>query len=737
MPTSFSKSQYFLSSLRDLQSKARQSKLIKSIFKNEIIDQERQNLYLWIPIIFAFGCAFFINYFENFLTKKLIFFTFFSSAIIFSFLDRKSFRTFIYSAIAIFIAGIFYTFFYEKILLNYTKITGKVYVDGIGKIESIKYFHNAVNQLDGQHFVISDLELEKAQFNQKKSTKRTQRKEIKKPRKNFLNLNGYQALSRVNIDLQNNYQEINWLEKNDKKYFPNPPKKISINLVKANKDLEVNDRIKFKALFEPFVKPEFSDSFNYELDFKAKKIGASGYAVGAIEITKKNEISSFNTFFLNLREKIRNQLNLFLPKNEAAIASALLIGDQKTVDKNFYEKIRNAGLAHLLSISGFHLSLAGAIFFLSARFLLSFSSSLMLNFNIKQLAAFFALFSCFIYLQIAGAPIPAKRAFLMVLCIFLALILNERLNSKRVICASMLVLIILNPYAIFNAGFQLSFVAVLILATIHEELKFKIENKFWRYFFEIILVSLFIQIISLPFILHGLGNVALYGFLANILAIPLSSFVIMPLGFLSLILMPIGLEKYVLILMGKAIFALEKVIIWINNIPFADFVMPQLSNLGFVISVVGVCFVLFHKNILRYVGILLFILGISQLSFAKKPDLILEKEQKFFAIFDKKNGLVFSKKIRPSKQRQLWLKHFNEDEFKIGNFCNKNLCKVTHKNKKILVIFKRSKINEICASKFDLIVNLTKKYELPKCVRADEIIDNADFLDKKTKEIFL
>ncbi len=706
----------------------------------QIIDKEKQNFYLWIPIIFAFGCAFFISFSENILAKNLIFFCLFCASVIFTFFDRKSFRIFIYAGIAIFIASIFYAFFYEKYFLNYTKITGKVYVDGTGKIESIKHFHNKINHLDGAHLIISNLELEKAQFSEKKAKKPAAKKakrEIKKPRKNFLNLDEYQAVSREITDLQNNYQEINWLEKDGRKIFPNAPEKIAINLVKANKNLEVNDKIKFKALLEPFAKPEFSDSFNYELDFKAKKIGASGYVIGEVVIIEKNEISTFNTFFLNLREKIRDKINLYLPRNQAAVALALLIGDQKVVDKDFYEKIRNAGLAHLLSISGFHLSLAGAIFFFSARFFLSFSPNLMLNFNIKQLAAFFALFSCFFYLQIAGAPLPAKRAFLMVLCIFLALILNQKINSKRVICASMLLLIILNPYAIFNAGFQLSFAAVLILATIHEELKFKINNQFWRYFFEIILVSLIIQIISLPFILHGLGNIALYGFLSNILAIPLTSFVIMPLGFLSLILMPIGLEKYFLILMGKAIFALEQVIIWVNEIPFSDFSMPQLSNFGFVLALIGVCAMLFHRNILRIFGILLFLIGLSQLNFAKKPDLILEKEQKFFAIFDEEKGLVFSKKLRSSKQRQMWMKQFNEEEFKVGNFCDKDLCRLIHKNKRILVIVKRSKVAEICASKVDLIVNLTKKYELPKCAKADEIIDNKDFLNKETKEIFL
>jgi len=723
----------------------------------EIFDKERQNFYLWLPLIFGLGAAFFISFSAGFLAKISIFATLFFCSLILFYLNRFSLRSLIYIAIATFFAGAFYSILYTKTFLNHTEISGKVYVDGSAKIESIKNFHNPINHLDGMYLLVSKPYLEQSKFVKKEvKAKKPKKKKSLKPRKprkpadpnkpkkpkkprkistkNFVNLKDYQDFDRKAIDLRQNYQNVNWLEKNDKKIFPRPPEKIALILVRANRNLEINDKIAFKAMLKPFSEEEFSDDFDYKLNFKAQKIGASGYAIGEVRLLEKNEISNFRSYFLDLREKIRGRFNLYLSGNSSAIANALFIGDQKVIDKDFYEKIRVSGLAHLLSISGFHLSLAGAIFFFSTRFLLARSEYLTLRYDIKKIAAFLALIASYIYLQIADSPVPAKRAFLMIFCIFIALMLQQKINSKRVIAASMLAIIFYNPYIIFNIGFQLSFLAVFILATIYDDFKLQISSKFLRYFCEIIFISIIMQIISLPFILHGIGNLAIYGFIANILAIPLTSFFIMPLGFLSFFLMPLNLEKYVLLLMNEGILWLEKIINFVNDIPYSSVMMPHISSLGFVLSIIAIALILFHKSYLRYAGILLFLSSFLTLKFDKKPDLIFDKDQKFFAIYNEENDLVFSEKMRASRQLKSWLKHFNQTEYKIGDFCQKNICDFTYKNKKILVIQKRSKIDEICKKDFDLAVNLTKKFEMPSCVKAKQIIDNIDF--GKTKEIY-
>jgi competence protein ComEC len=699
------------------------------------LDKERHNFWLWLPILFAFGCIFFISFQQNFLDKIILFSALFCAAAFLAFLNRTSNRLFIYLAVTIFLLGNFYTFFYQKTFLNYTEITGKVYVDGVGKVESIKKFHNKINHLDGLHIVISEPILQKSKFSKKKKVKKKKRKRKTKINSRSLNLKDYQHFDRKFTDYSKGYQRVDWV--GEKSLFPNAPPKIAINMARANDEIAVNDKIAFKALLLPQKKRDFKNDFNYAISAKAKKIGASGFAIGSIEILEKQQISNFSEYFLHLREKIRGKIKLHLSGDYEAIAGALLIGDQKAVSKETYQKIRISGLAHLLSISGFHLSLAGAIFFISSRLLLACSERLALNFDIKKIAAVLALIATYFYLKIAGSPIPAQRAFLMILLVFLALIFHEKTNAKRAVMASMLALTLYNPYVTLNIGFQLSFVAVLVLSVFFAEFKYEIPPKFLKYFYEIILISILIQTISLPFILHSFSNVAWLGFLANILAIPLTSFLIMPLGFLAIFLMPFGLEKYALLAMNEGIILLEKIINFINNIPGSDLSSPYLSSIGLIIATVGIALMLFHKKHLRCYGMILFLLSFSELKISEKPDLIFEKEQKFFAIYDKENGLVFSKKIRDSKQRRAWMKRFNENEFKVVDFCEKNKCEFEKKGKKILIILKRSKISEICKNEFDLVVNLTKKHELPSCVKSKQLIDNFDFYSKGTHEINL
>lgn len=713
------------------------------------LQPEKDDLWLWIPALFGFGVAFYFSFEANFLEKFYIFAALFFISAVAAFLNRDSFRALIFIACATFLAGCFYANFYPNFFLNYGKITGKIYVDAVGKVESIKKFYNSANGVEGANLVIVEPELYRSKFVEKKKvvkkkkkkksiTKKPKKKKapkkihkipIKKIEKNFLNLVGFQEIDREFLDYSANYQQVAWQEINGREAFPNSPQKISVNLIKNFQEIAVNDVIAMRLMLQPPKAKEFPDDFDFALDAKAKKIGAYGFVLGEAKILQKGEISSSNEWFLSLREKIRGKILAVLDGDEAAIVLAFLIGDQSQISKDLMEKIRNSGLAHLLSISGFHLALAGAIFFISTRFILSRSEYLTLHFDLKKIAAIAAIFATYFYLKIASSPLPAQRAFLMVIFVLIALFFSEKINSRRAVMAVILLLILSNPYSVFNVSFQLSFAAILTLGVFYEEANLQIRPKFLRYFLEIILVSILIQIATLPFLMHSFQNVVLLGFVANILAIPLTSFFIMPLGFLSLFLMSLNLEKYFLLLMEKGVLVIEKITIFVADLDHSHFVSPQLSGLGLTIAIFGLLLICLAKSRLRFVGIVVFALSFATLLFDKKPDILFDGEQKFFAIHDE-NGLTFSKKLRPSKQRESWMKRFGETEFKYLKTCDEKKCLI-EKNKKILVLLARNKISEICKNDFDVIVNLTAKYQLPDCIAEDKIkIDNFDFYQK-------
>ena len=752
-------------------------------FTTRIIESEQQNLWLWIPVFFGAGVVFYFLNSENFLAQKNFLLALFCFCALLFYLNRNSFRSLIFIACATFLLGGFYGIFYENIFLNQTKISGKIYVDVVGKVESVKKFYNPVNQLEGANLVISELAMYKPKFEVKKKKekkvkkKKTAKKKQKKPstlsssrkrqykttssdlaetldprlrgddtekfikqrkkiEKDFVNLPGYADIDRKFLDFsKNNYQQIKWLEANGHEVFPNPPQKISVNVVKNFSAISVNDKIAFRALLQPPNRKEFADDFDYEINAKMKKIGAYGFAIGEAHILENTAISSFESYFLNLREKIRTRISQNLNGDEKEIALAFLIGDQNGISKEMMQKIRFSGLAHLLSISGFHLSLAGAIFFVSSRFLLSRSQYLALNFDLKKIAAFLAIFGAYFYLKIASSPIPAQRAFLMILFIFLALVFSEKINSRRAIIACALFLILYNPYIIFSISFQLSFIAVLTLGVFHDEIKLDFLPKILRYFCAMILLSIFIQITTAPILMHSFRNLAPLGFAANLAAIPLTSFIIMPLGFLALFLMPFQLEHFALLGMNEGILLLEKIINFIASFDFSKSLSPHLPSSGLVIAVIGILWFLLLQSRARFFGIAIFCAAFLTIFFTQKPILIFEKEQKFFVLYNQE-GLFFSKDLKPSKQRQKWLDRFDEKDFKTLKSCGEKTCELKVEGKKILVVLKREKISKLCKNNYDLAINMTAKYEMPRCAKAKVVIDNLDFFERGTIEIF-
>lgn len=712
-------------------------------FSSKLIS-DRKNFPLWIPVFFGFGAAFYFKFLVTF--PALICSAFFLLII---------YRSFVLLACITFLVGGFYAKFYEKSPL----VSKKIYVDVAGKIASIKNFSNPINHQNGANLLITDAALKPVQFshrkeihleknkkeNQKKSkktkSKKTKKKKnksskkLKKPSaekrlserkiKQLINFDGYQEIDREFIDFKSQYQ----------KEIPQRLQKISLNLAKYNNDLAINDIVSFRALLAPPKSPEFPSSFDYQLDAKIKNIDAYGFVAGEVEILQKNQTSNLKERIANLRESIRSKIYQVLTGDEAAIALALLIGDQRQISSDLNTQIRNSGLSHLLSISGFHLSLAGAIFFISIRFFLSRSEKLALHFDLKKIAACGAIFAVFFYLLIANSPIPAQRAFVFVLFGLLALFFNKKLDAKRATMFAALILILANPYIIFSASFQLSFISVLVLISFSNRSEELMKFGHARYFIQILHLTFLIQIATAPFLMHHFRSLSLLGSLSNLAAIPLTSFVIMPLGFLAIFLMPLGAEKFVLVLMNHSITALKNIAQSVGSIPESNLASPWMPDVGLVISALGLLMICLGKKELRIFGAIIFAASFLTIFTNKNPDLILEKDQKFFAVFDGEN-LLFSKKLKDSKQRQIWMNQFNQKEFK-QLFCEKNFCEFEIKNKKILALTGRNKIDEICNKDFDVMINMSGKYKLPHCFKnAEMTIDNDQFYREKTQFLF-
>jgi hypothetical protein len=288
----------------------------------------------------------------------------------------------------------------------------------------------------------------------------------------------------------------------------------------------------------------------------------------------------------------------------------------------------------------------------------------------------------------------------------------------------------------------------------------KLEDKFITgflskiklYFYEIFIITAIIQIVTLPILMNSFQTFSFVGFFANLVAIPLVGFLIMPLGFLALFLMPFAIENIPLFLMKYSIDFFIKAVEFFADFKFAIISTPYLPKLGLILCLIAsVIFFIANNKYLKIIILLIFILSFGTIFLNKKNQIIFEKSQKFYAVFYEKN-LFFSKNLKPTKQVKSWLKHFEVKNFQVikkcsnnKNFnkqicqkCYKNFCELYFENNKILVLTGRNKLSKICrkVKKFDAMVNMTKKYQLPQCFakynNSKIVIDNFDFLTKGT-----
>lgn len=699
------------------------------------------------------------NFFVIILSGSLLFLSFFLA-----FFNKKSALSYVfYSFFALFF-GFVCASFNQKISDNYQHITGKIFVDVEGRIEKISHFHNSRNHQNGLSLTVRDLNFYQSKFTKNKKEKKKKRKLSESYiHKNFMNIKGFSEIDYLFLIEKANYQNIKWKKDKEKLVYEKPPKKIRVFALK-NIDklkLESGDKVKFKAVLTPFDKKDFLDSFDFGFYSKSQNISAQGYVISELKIIEKyGSDSIFNGFFDNLRDKVQKSIKENVNSQEGAVINALLTGDRKNIDDKIMQNIRNSGLAHLIAISGLHLTLSASIFFFIARFLLLQNSYLALNFNVKKIAAIFAIFGSFFYLKIAGSPISAERAFIMVCLAMIAILFDRKNDLLRIVFIAAFLIVLINPHNLFSIGFQLSFAAVLSIAVFHEiwsnfyDKYFKKNNEiskihnFSKYLFEMVFISFVAQLANTMFLVYHFGNLAIYGILSNLIAIPLTSFLIMPLGFLSLFLMIFSLENLTLNLMSYLVSIIIKVSEFVSSLDFSVIEFEQITKLGLSYSIFGgLIFVIFKNKYLKIIGFLLFFSAFLTLGNNSKPNILIDGDARFIALYDEKNGLVFSEKLRKSKKRDLWLEKMDSEKFisfhdfsseklnKKGIICYKELCEIDLekyfarklKIKKILILKKRVMVKDICRENIDLVVNLTKKYEISSCYKKLKI-DSRDLL---------
>ena len=202
-----------------------------------------------------------------------------------------------------------------------------------------------------------------------------------------------------------------------------------------------------------------------------------------------------------------------------AMMKALILGDKCDLDREVVQAFRESGAAHILALSGLHL---GILYLLINRFLKFFG-----NFPVVRLSkAIVILLVTGVYVLATGASPSLIRAFLFILLNETAQLLHRRTRLSTILCSALFIQLVLDPLAIENVGFQLSYLAMAGICWIHpvlkvQDLHFPFLQKIW----DTASLTLSCQVLTAPVVLYHFGTFPQYFLITNLLALPLTTLV--------------------------------------------------------------------------------------------------------------------------------------------------------------------------------------------------------------------
>ncbi len=292
---------------------------------------------------------------------------------------------------------------------------------------------------------------------------------------------------------------------------------VRVNQIKANNTV-YNDGIKLYMYSSADLKPGDIAEIKAELksgrnaasmrEYKEKyymlsrhiryKISGYAYAVGYK--------SSLNTFMYKLRTKISAVYDKALPKYEADLLKAIILGDRLELDEDMYELFRNAGIVHIIAVSGLHISIFAAILM-----------ALFGRYN-KVLANILLMILLFLYALLTGRTPSVVRAVIMMYVFIIGSLLGRDYDIISSCAFACILLLVYSPCYIYDMGFQYSFAAVFIIGMVSDILnKYHIRNGI----LSALAVSLAVSLGVKPITLYYFGYINFVDIPVNIIVISL------------------------------------------------------------------------------------------------------------------------------------------------------------------------------------------------------------------------
>lgn len=298
------------------------------------------------------------------------------------------------------------------------------------------------------------------------------------------------------------------------------------------KKLDVNDKIIVNSKINIYRNIITNEKIVENLENKMLFGVSSIYNYDNIFTTKR--ANSFINYHIHLRNFIKKALSHSVSPIEYSLVQCLVLGDKSIVPQKIKDNFNNAGISHLLAVSGIHLSIIYSIII----FILS-----SLNISIYKKIIIATLITFFVYLPITFFAVSVVRASIIILCMTITMLFDRSKNTLNALFLAGLIILLIDTNSIRDISFQFSFLAtfgIVALMPIYKnfiESKIKVKNKIIYNMLNYILGSIFISISAnifiMPLSIYYFSVLNLNSILTNIYAIPLS-FLILTTAFITI-----------------------------------------------------------------------------------------------------------------------------------------------------------------------------------------------------------
>ncbi|MEL7218042.1 MAG: ComEC/Rec2 family competence protein [Pseudomonadota bacterium] len=414
--------------------------------------------------------------------------------------------------------------------------------------------------------------------------------------------------------------------------------RLNVPLAQATDGLSEGAIIRTRARLMPPASPMLPGAYDFARAAWFKGIAATGSVIGDVTVVEPAPRSSgIAAIQRSLSAHVRSRVE----GSAGTIAAAFASGDRGAIAEADEDAMRDAGLTHLLSISGLHVSAVIAAAYLVALKVLALFPAIALRVRLPIAAAAVGALAGIGYTLLTGAQVPTVRSCVAAMLVLIALAMGRDALSLRMVAAAAMFVLLLWPESVVGPSFQMSFAAVLAIVALHSSSPVKAflaaREESWfartgRRIFMLFITGLVIEIALMPIVLFHFHRAGVYGAFANVIAIPLVTFVSMPLIAIALVLDLVGIGAPVWWLAKASLDLMLAIAHFTSAQPGAVKLMPQMGIGTIALFVAGGLWVALWSGKARLLGFVPAAIATVALFVTPIPDILIGREGRHVGI---------------------------------------------------------------------------------------------------------